>query len=91
MPRAKGKHHTPEQIVRILREADGGKTVAQVCSEYNISEQTYYRWRRQYGSAELSDVRRLKQLAEENQQLKRLVANLALDNQLLKELNAKKW
>ena len=77
--------------MRILREADGGKTVVQVCSEYNVSEQTFHRWRRQYGTAEVSDVRRLKQLESENQQLKRLVASLALDNQLLKELNAKKW
>lgn len=91
MPTGKGKRHTAEQIVAILREAEGGKTVAQICSAYNISQQTFYRWRKQYGSMELSDVRLLKQLKEENARLKRLVADQALDIQLLKEVNAKKW
>lgn len=80
-----------EQIVAILREVEGGKTVAQICSTYNISQQTFYRWRKQYGSMDLSDVRLLKQLKDENTRLKRLVANQALDIQLLKEVNAKKW
>jgi putative transposase len=91
MPRGKGKRHTPEQIVKILREVDSGKTVVQICSTYNISEQTFYRWRKQYGGMDVSDVRELKQLREENARLKRLVADQALDNQLLKEVNAKKW
>ena len=91
MPTGKGKRHTSEQIVRILREAEGGKTITHVCSEYNISEQTFYRWRQKFGSMALSDVRRLKELEEENRRLKRLVADQALDIQLLKEVNAKKW
>lgn len=91
MPTGKGKRHTPVQIVNILREADSGKTVVQICSIYNISEQTFYRWRKQYGGMDVSDVRELKQLKEENARLKRLVADQALDNQLLKEVNAKKW
>lgn len=91
MPRGKGKRHSAEQIVRILREAEGGKTVVQVCGEYNISEQTFYRWRQKYGSMEQSEVRRLKELEEENRRLKGLVADLSLDNQLLKEVAAKKW
>ena len=91
MPKGKGKRHTAEQIVAILREVEGGKTVPQICSTYNISQQTFYRWRKQYGSMDLSDVRLLKQLKDENTRLKRLVANQALDIQLLKEANAKKW
>ena len=91
MPKGKGKRHTPEQIVSILREVEGGKTVANVCSTYNVSEQTYYRWKKQYGGMNLSDVRELKKLREENARLKRLVADQALDIQLLKEVNSKKW
>jgi len=91
MPKGKGKRHTPVQIVTILREADSGKTVTQICSNYNVSEQTFYRWRKQYGGMDVSDVRELKQLKEENARLKRLVADQALDIQLLKEVNAKKW
>ena len=65
MPRGKGKRHTAEQIVRILRDSEGSKTVIQVCSEYNISEGTFYRWRSKFGSMVESDVRRLKELEEE--------------------------
>ena len=91
MPTGKGKRHTAEQIVRILREADDGRTVAQICSEYNICVQTFYRWRRKFGTMVVSDVRRLKSLEEENRRLKHLVADQALDIRLLKEVNAKKW
>ena len=91
MPTGKGKRHTAEQIVRILRESEGSKTIRQVCSEYNISEHTFYRWRKKYGSMVESDVRRLKELEEENRRLKHLVADQALDIRLLKEVNAKKW
>lgn len=91
MPKGKGKRHTAEQIVSILREADGGKTITQICSAYNVSEQTFYRWRKQYGSMDVSDVRELKELRQENTRLKRLVADQALDIQLLKEVTAKKW
>jgi len=87
----KGKRYNEEQIVRILQEVDGGKSVAGVCREYGVSEQSVYRWRTKYGGMEVSDVRRLKQLEEENRQLKKLVADQALDIQLLKEINSKKW
>jgi putative transposase len=82
MPEGKGKRHTPEQIVKILREVDSEKTVVQVCSTYNIGEQTFYSWRKQYRGMELSDVRELKQLKEENARLKRLVADQALKTRL---------
>ena len=91
MPTGKGKRHTSEQIVRILREVDGSRTVGQICSEYNISGQTFYRWRQKFGEMVVSDVRRLKSLEEENRRLKHLVADQALDIRLLKEVNAKKW
>jgi putative transposase len=87
----KGKRYSEEQIVRILQEVEGGKSVAEVCREYGVSEQSVYRWRTKYGGLEVSDVRRLKQLEEENARLKKLVADQALDIQLLKEINSKKW
>jgi len=87
----KGKRYSEEQIVRILKEVEGGRSVAEVCREYGVSEQSVYRWRTKYGGLEVSDVRRLKQLEEENARLKKLVADQALDIQLLKEINSKKW
>jgi putative transposase len=87
----KGKRYSEEQIVRILQEVDGGKSVAGVCREYGVSEQSVYRWRTKYGGMEVSDVRRLRQLEEENRRLKKLAADQALDIQLLKEINSKKW
>ncbi len=87
----KGKKYTTEDKIRILREADAGKGILEVCREHNISEQTYYRWKRKYGGMEQSEARRLKDLEEENGRLKRLVADQALDIQILKEVNSKKW
>lgn len=87
----KGRRYSEEQIVRILKEVEGGKPVAEVCREHGVSEQSVYRWRTKYGGMEVSDVQRLKQLEDENRRLKKLVADQALDIQLLKEINAKKW
>ena len=87
----KGKRYTEEQIIRVLKEVDGGKPVAEVCRDYGISEQSIYRWRAKYGGMSESDVQRLRQLEEENRRLKKLVADQALDIQILKEINAKKW
>ena len=86
----KRKRYSVEQIMRILREAEG-QEVAQVCREREISEQTFYRWRRNYDGMELSDARRMKELEEENRRLKSLVADQALNIQVLKEVNSKKW
>ncbi len=80
-----------EQILRILRQAESGQGVAEVCWEHNINEQTYYRWKRKYGGMEVSDARRLKALEEENRRLKSLVADQALHIEVLKEVNSKKW
>lgn len=87
----KGKRYSEEQIIRILKEVESGKSVAQVCRENGVAEQTVYRWRNRYGGLDLSELRRLKELEEENRRLKTLVAEKELDIQLLKEINVKKW
>ena len=87
----KGKKHTPEQIVAILRRLETGETAEAVCRSVNISEATLYRWRQQYGALELSEVKELKALREENARLRRVVADQVLNIQVLKEVNAKKW
>jgi len=85
----KRKYHTEEQIVNKLRQADAviasGGTLEQVCKQLGISDATYYNWRRQYGQMKLNQVKRLKGLQKENAQLKKLVADLSLDNSVLKE------
>jgi putative transposase len=85
-----GKRTEPEKIVRLLRDAEaelaGGKTVAQVVQKLGISEQTFYRWRRWYGGMQVDEAKRLKELEAENARLKRLVAELALDKQMLQEV-----
>jgi putative transposase len=87
----KGKRHTPEQIVAILRRSESGETVATVCRETNISAATFHRWKRQYGGMDLSELQQLRGLRDENVRLKRLVADQALHIQVLKEVNGKKW
>ncbi len=87
----KGKRYSEEQIVRILKEVEKGRPVADVCREHGVSEQSVYRWRTKFGGMDVSDVQRLKQLEDENGRLKKLVADQALDIQLLKEINSKKW
>ena len=83
------KRHTPEQIIHLLRQAEvalaSGKTVEIVCRELEISEQTYYRWRWEYGGMQVSQARRLKELEKENTRLKQAVAELTLDKLILKE------
>jgi putative transposase len=81
----KQKRFSPEQIIRILNEADTGTTNIDLCRRYGISEQTFYNWRTKYGGMTVSDVRKLKILEEENRKLKHLVADLSLDNHVLKE------
>lgn len=83
------KRFTEEQIIRILKEHTGGKSAVTVCREHNISEQTFYRWKNKYSGMEVSEAKRLKQLEEENRRLKSMVADLSLDNQILKEVLAK--
>ena len=85
------KRYTAEQIIGHLRQAEirisEGKTVAEVVRELGVSEQTYYRWRKEYGGMEVEQLRRLKELEQENGRLKRLVADQALGNTILKEVS----
>jgi putative transposase len=82
---------TEEQIIRILRLAEAGRKVSDVCREHGISEGTYYRWKAQYGGLDVSQLRRLRQLEEENRKLKQIVADLTLDNVALKDIATKNW
>jgi putative transposase len=85
----KGKRHSAEQIVKKLRESDAmlasGKTIGQVCQVLEVSEQTFHRWRNQYGGMKSEEAKRLKQLEEENKRLKKVVADLTLDKDILEE------
>ena len=85
----KRKRHTPEQIIRKLREADtllsSGSSIAQICQKLEVSEQTFHRWRNQYGGMKADDAKALKQMQTENSRLKKAVADLTLDKQILKE------
>jgi len=85
------KHYTETQIVRILKEIDGGQSIAETSRKYGVHEQTIYRWRAKYDGMEVSDIRRLKELEEENRRLKKLLAQQVLDNDALKDLLSKKW
>ena len=86
----KTKRHSPEQVVRKLGQADrllaGGADIAAVCRELGVSEQTYYRWRNQYGGLNAEDAKRLKELEKQNATLKRLLAEAELEKAALKEL-----
>jgi len=86
----KKKRHSPEQVIAKLREAEAGlnagQELAAVCRQLEISEQTYYRWRQQYGGMKADEMKRLKELEKENGRLKKLVADQALDIQILKEV-----
>ena len=92
MPR---KRFTTEQIIQHLREAEvllsQDKTVAQVCKQIGITEQTYYRWRKEYGGLTVDQAKKLKYMENENARLKKLVADLSLDNAILKEFNQGKY
>ncbi len=91
----KRKRHTPAEIIKKLREAAtqlaGGQSVEEVCKKLEVSPPTYHRWKEQYGGAREETVKRLKELEKENGRLKRIVADMALDNAMLKELVEGKW
>ena len=87
----KGKTHSTEEIIRILRQADGGETVLSVCRGHNISKATFHRWRKKYGDMDLADAKRLKELEKENTELKTMLAESLLKNRVLEAVNAKKW
>jgi putative transposase len=91
----KQKRHTPEQIIRKLRDADRmmseGKGIAEVCQVLEVAEATFHRWRNQYGGMKADEAKRLKELEIQNHRLKRLVAEQALDKQILEEALRGKW
>ena len=91
----KRRRHTPEQVIRKLREAERmlgeGKTIPEAAKELGISEQTYHRWRNQYGGMKADDAKRLKELERENGRLKAIVADQALENRALKEISRGNW
>lgn len=85
------KRFSEEQMINILKEADSGMKIADLCRKHNISNATYYAWKAKFGGMEASEAQRLRSLEEENRKLKRLVADQALDIMGLKELVSKKW
>jgi putative transposase len=91
----KRRRHTPEQVIRKLREAEQllgeGKTIPEAAKELGISEQTYHRWRNQYGGMKADDAKRLKELERENRSLKAIVADQALEVRALKEIAKGNW
>jgi putative transposase len=87
----KRKRFTEEQIIGILKTAEVAGNIRDVCREHNVTEQTFYRWRRKYGGLEVSEAKKLRDLERENSELKKMVADLSLDNRMLRDLNSKKW
>ena len=87
----KQKQHSTEEIIRILRQADGDETVESICREHNISKATFHRWRRKYGDMDLADAKQLKELEKENVELKKMLAEAMLKTRVLEEVHAKKW
>ena len=85
------KRFTEEQIIRVLKEQESGQAPAEVCRRYGISPATFYKWKAKFGGMDVSDAKRLKALESENARLKKLVANLSLDVEMLKDVNSKKW
>ncbi len=81
---------TESQIVRVLKEVEGGRPVTEVCREYSLSDAIYYNWKARYGGMEVSDIKRLKELEEENSRLKRMFADLSLKHEALKDIVEKK-
>ena len=87
----KKSRFTESQIVSILKEADAGRRVNEVCRKHGMSAATYYKWKSKYGGMEPSDAKRLKALEDENAKLKKLMAEKMLDNAMLKDVASKKW
>jgi len=86
----KNKRYTTEEKIRILREADGGKAIVEVCRERNISEVTFHRWKKQFGQLDVNEARRLKELERENGELKKMLAEALLAKRVLEAVCEKK-
>jgi len=87
----KKTNFTESQIVSILHQQESGRTVKDICREHGISDATFYNWKAKYGGMEVSDVKKMKDLEEENSRLKRIVANLTLENDAIKTVLEKKY
>jgi putative transposase len=85
------RRHTEEQIIAILREADAGAPIGELCRRHGISPNTYHRWKAQYGGLQVDEAKRLRALEDENRRLKKLVAELTLDVDALRSVVKKKW
>lgn len=86
----KKTRYTETQIIKVLKEVEGGRLVKEVCREYGISDATYYNWKSKYGGMEASDIRRLKDLEDENRRLKQMYADISLEHKILKDIVEKK-
>jgi putative transposase len=87
----KRKRYTDEQVAFALRQAEAGTAVAEVCRKMGVSEATFFRWKKQFAGMGVAEIRRLRQLEEENTKLKRLVADLTLDKTMLQDVLRRKW
>jgi len=87
----KRKRYSVEQIVAAVQQHEMGTTVSDICRKLGIAEGTFYRWKKDYGGMEPNQVRELKQLRDENERLKKLVADLSLDKAMLQDVNSRKW
>lgn len=87
----KRKRFTEEQIIAVLKEAEAGIPVQELCRKHGMSNPTFYAWKAKFSGMEVNEAKRLRQLEEENRRLKHIVADLTLDVQLLKAVNSKKW
>ncbi len=87
----KRSRFTEEQIIAVLREQEAGVSTAEVCRKHGVSSATFYKWKSKFGGLEVSDVKRLRALEDENGRLKRMLADAMLDNAALKDLLGKKW
>ena len=87
----KKKRFTEEQIVKVLKEYEGGREIKDLCRELGVTSATFYNWRKKYNGMDSSQLKRLKELEEENRKLKQMYADAALDNMALKDVISKKW
>ena len=86
----KGKKYTTEEKIRILRQADGGESIAEVCREHNLTQVSFHRWKKQFGQMDVNEAKRLKELERENTELKKMLADSLLENRVLKFVCEKK-
>ena len=87
----KGKSHSQEKIIAVLKEAEAGAKVADLCRKHGISDATFYTWRKKYQGMEVAEAKKVKKLEDENARLKRIIGEQAIDIQMLKEVVGKKW